>query len=317
MTDFAWPDTHIEAQIIGAAGFELVCGPASPVAAEEIARLARGHQPAAILTCWAQVNAQAIAAAQDLRIVARLGVGLDNIDVAEASRRGILVTNVPDYCVEEVSDHALALVLAWSRGIARHGLEVRQGHWEPGSARLKRLSELTVGIVGFGRIGRRTAEKLRPWGCPLLVNDPGKVKDPHVRQVDLNELLSSSDVVIIHAPLTPETRALFNAARFALMRPGALVVNVSRGPIVDTGALVHALASGHLGGAALDVLDTEPVVPQALAELPTALLTPHIAFSSDASLVELRRRACEEVVRVLNGQPPHHPMNQPQNSAKP
>lgn len=311
LTDYAWPDLSIEEQTIGKAGFELIHGPSSPPAEEDVVRLVAQHRPAAILTCWAHVNAQAIAASPDLRVVARLGVGLDNIDVAQATRLGVLVTNVPDYCVEEVSDHALAMVLAWTRGLHTFHARIREGHWEPETARLKRLSELVVGIVGYGRIGRRTAAKLKAWGCRIVVNNPGKVVEDGVSHAPLEALLAACDVVIVHAPLTPATKHLFDARRIALMRPGALLVNVSRGGLVDTEALTAALTNGPLGAASLDVLDGEPHIPASLAKLPNVMLTPHVAFSSDASLAELRRRACAEVVRVLNGSTALHAVNRP------
>lgn len=311
LTDYAWPDLSIEEQIVGEAGFELIHGPSSPPAEEDVVRLVALHRPAAILTCWAHINAQAIAASPDLRVVARLGVGLDNIDVAQATRQGVLVTNVPDYCVEEVSDHALAMVLAWTRGLHTFHARTREGHWEPETARLKRLSELVVGIVGYGRIGRRTAAKLKAWGGRIVVNTPGRVVEDGVSHAPLEALLAACDVVIVHAPLTPATKHLFDARRIALMRPGSLLVNVSRGGLVDTEALTAALTSGQLGAAGLDVLDGEPHIPASLAKLPNVMLTPHVAFSSNASLAELRRRACVEVVRVLSGSTALHAVNRP------
>ena len=311
LTDYAWPDLLIETAIIEGAGFRLVSGPAKPAAAEAIAALAAEHQPAAIMTNWAPVSAAAIAASTALRVVTRLGVGLDNIAVAEATRRGIWVTNVPDYCVEEVSDHAVGMLLAWARGLAQFDAEVKAGRWEPASARLRRVRDLTCGIIGLGRTGRRTAEKLRGFGLRLL---------GHVRRADgavdgvematLDELLIRSDVVIVHLPLTADTHHLLGRERIALMKPGALLVNVSRGAVVDTLALIEALASGRLGGAALDVLEDEPRVPSGLLR-PNVMLTPHIAFSSDASLRELRGKASEEVVRVLRGERPLEARNEP------
>ena len=310
LTDYAWPDDRVERGIIEAAGMRLVCGPASPLPASAIEALAREHQPSAILTCWAQVSAAAIEAAPELKVVARLGVGLDNIAVDEATARGIWVTNVPDYCVEEVSDHAVGFALAWTRGILHFDREVRAGHWDPASARLRRLAELTCGIIGFGRIGRATARKLAAFGCRLLACDPSFSKeDAGVQSVDLNTLLSQSHIVIVHAPLIDATRNLIDRKRLEQMRPGGLLINVSRGGIVDTGAVVEALRSGKLSAAALDVLDSEPIVPSELVANPGVMITPHVAFSSDASLLELRRRAAEEVVRVLNGQKPLRPCN--------
>lgn len=313
LTDYAWPDDSVERGIVEAAGMRLVSGPADPAPAAAIEALSREHQPAAIMTCWAQVSAAAVDAAAPLRIVARLGVGLDNIAVAAATTRGVWVTNVPDYCVEEVSDHAVGFALAWTRGLVHFDREVRAGRWVPASARLRRLAELTCGIVGFGRIGRATARKLRAFGCRLLAHDPfPSAPAEGVEPVDLDTLLARSDIVIVHAPLTPATHHLIDARRLARMRPGGLLVNVSRGAAVDTQAVVDALQCGHLSAAALDVLESEPAVPAQLLAQGGAMLTPHVAFSSDASLLELRRRAAEEVVRVLRGEPPREACNRPE-----
>jgi D-3-phosphoglycerate dehydrogenase len=312
LTDYAWPDDAVEREIIEAAGFKLVSGPAAPAPAEAIERLAREHEPVAIMTCWAQVSASAIAAPPELKIVARIGVGLDNIAVGAATERGAWVTNVPDYCVEEVSDHAVGFALAWARGLVSMDREVRAGRWEPAAAKLKRVSTLTCGVIGFGRIGRMTARKLAAFGCRLIAYDPMQSTPVSgVEFVDPATLFSRSDIVIVHAPLTESTHHLVNRDRLALMRPGGLLINVSRGGVVDTTAVVDALRSGRLSGAALDVLESEPAVPADLADQPGAILTPHVAFSSDASLLELRRRSCEEVVRVLRGEPPQQPCNQP------
>ncbi|MFF5515826.1 C-terminal binding protein [Streptomyces coeruleorubidus] len=312
LTDYAWPDDSVERSVIEKAGHTLVTGPAEPASAEAIEELVAEHRPNGILTCWAPVSATAIGTAPDLRVVARLGVGLDNIAVEAATERGAWVTNVPDYCVEEVSDHAVGMVLAWTRGLAVFDREVRAGRWDPASARLRRLSSLTCGIVGYGRIGRSTAAKLGAFGCRILAHDPFPPKDaPGVEWAGLEELLRRSDVVILHVPLTPGTHHLIGAEQLALMKPGGLLVNVSRGPLVDTDAVVKALDSGHLDSAAFDVLESEPHVPAALLDQPGALITPHVAFSSDASVTELRRRAAEEVVRILAGEPPAHACNSP------
>lgn len=316
LTDRAWPDDQIERDIIEAAGYRLVSGPADPASAKAIDDLVREHEPVAIMTCWAQVSAAAIGhpravEAGRLRVVARMGVGLDNIDVAAATEHGVLVTNVPDYCVAEVSDHAVAMVLAWTRGLLVADREVRAGNWDPAAARLRRLSELTVGVVGFGRIGCSTATKLAALGASVIASDPFATSTDGIPVVELDALLADSDVVILHAPLVEATHHLIGAAQLAAMKPGGLLVNVSRGGLVDTTAVIEALDRGTLGGAAFDVLESEPAVPDGLLRHPSVLITPHIAFSSDASLIELRRSAAEEVVRVLRDQPPRHPCNNP------
>lgn len=312
LTDYAWPDVAIEAQLIESADFRLVTGPANPASADVIAALAAEHQPAAIMTNWAPVSAAAIAASAPLRIVARLGVGLDNIAVDEATRRGIWVTNVPDYCIEEVSDHAVGMLLAWARGLTHFDREVKAGRWDPASATLRRVRDLTCGIIGLGRTGWRTAEKLRGFGVRLLghARSANQGRDG-IETTTLEDLLRRSDVVVVHVPLTAETRRLLDRERIALMRPGAFLINVSRGAVIDTTALIDALESGRLAGAALDVLEDEPRVPPGLLR-PNVILTPHIAFSSDASLRDVRHKASEEVVRVLRGQRPVQARNQPQ-----
>jgi D-3-phosphoglycerate dehydrogenase / 2-oxoglutarate reductase len=312
LTDYAWPDDSVEREIVESAGMRLVSGPAAPLPASGIEALAREHLPSAILTCWAPVSVETIAASSRLKIVARLGVGLDNIAVDAATARGIFVTNVPDYCVDEVSDHAVGFALAWTRGLMIFDREVHAGRWSPADARLRRLGALTCGLVGFGRIARATAHKLGAFGCRLLTHDPFlREPVPGVQAVALDELLANSDIVIVHAPLTDGTRHLINRERIAKMRRGSLLINVSRGGIVDTDAVIEALQSGQLSAAGLDVLDSEPRVPDELLRQRGAMLTPHVAFSSDASLLELRRRATEEVVRVLRGEAPRNPCNSP------
>lgn len=310
LTDYAWPDDAIERKVIEAAGHRLVAGPSDPAPAEAIVGLAAAYNPGAILTCWAQVNAAAIASAPNLRIVARLGVGLDNIDVAAATARGIWVTNVPDYCIPEVSDQAVGFALAWARGIVQFDREVRAGHWNPAGARLRRLAGMTCGIIGFGRIGRATAAKMAALGCRIVAHDPHARDGGTVPLLGLDELLACAEIIVLHAPLTAQTRHMIGRAALAKMRDGAFLINVSRGGLVDTAAVVAALDAGKLSGVGFDVLDSEPEVPPALLGHRSALITPHVAFASDASVAELRRRAAEEVVRVLAGEAPQRPCNE-------
>jgi D-3-phosphoglycerate dehydrogenase len=311
-TDHAWPDVAIERAVIERAGHRLVVGPAQVVPAQAIEALVVAHDPAAILTCWAEVSAAAIRAPSALKIVARLGVGLDNIAVSAATARGAWVTNVPDYCVEEVSDHAVGLLLAWARGIVAFDRAVKAARWNPAEARLKRAATLCAGILGFGRIGRATARKLHGLGLAVLAYDIAAAgAGPHAELVGLDRLLAESNVLIIHLPLNDETTHFVDDAFLTRARPGAFLINVSRGPVVDNAALIRALDAGRLAGAALDVVEGEPNPPAALVGRADVIATPHIAFSSDESLAELRRRAAEEVVRVLAGERPQHPCNKP------
>jgi D-3-phosphoglycerate dehydrogenase len=310
-TDFAWPDVSIERAVIEAAGHTLIVGSSTPAPETEIEALIAAHDPQAIMTCWAQVSANAIAAPTDLRIVQRIGVGLDNIAMSAATARGAWVTNVPDYCAGEVADHAVALLLDWARGTVSFDRSVKAGAWNPAAAQLRRVADLTVGIIGVGRIGAATARRLAAFGCKVLGYSPSGRAVPGVAIGTLEVLIANSDAIIIHAPLTEASQHLMSAERISAMKPGAVLINVSRGPLVDTDALIAALERGHLSGAGLDVVEGEPQPPRALVDRADVIVTPHIAFSSEASLAELRRRSAEEVVRVLAGEKPHFPCNSP------
>ncbi|HEX4181741.1 MAG TPA: C-terminal binding protein, partial [Caulobacteraceae bacterium] len=313
ITDYPWPDLAIEQRVLGEAGLSLVAGPPRASPAEVIDALNLQHDPVAMMSCWARLSARAIANAPSLRHIARLGVGLDNIDVAAATAHGVQVTNLPDYCVEEVSDHAVALLAAWARGLVFLDRQVKQGRWEPGVSGLRRISDLVVGVLGYGRVGRRAAEKLSGFGTCVLASGRGPIADPgpNVEPVSFDELLARSDAVLICAPLTEATHHLFNDDAFARMRPGACVVNVTRGAIIDNDALVRALKAGRLSGAGLDVVEGEPNPPAALTERGDVIVTPHVAFSSASSVTELRTRVSQEIVRVYRGEPPEHPCNRP------
>jgi D-3-phosphoglycerate dehydrogenase len=299
--DYAWPDLSLETQILNEAGFELISAvddgrPAIDLVAD----------CSAIITCWALVPAELLHAGTNLRMVARFGVGTDNIDVKEARRLGLEVTYVPDYCMEEVSDHAVGLALAWFRGIVTLDRMIRAGNWDPSAAKLRRMSALTVGVWGYGRIGRRTAEKFAALGCRVLAHDPFAPAGPPAELVDIDRLLAESDILTLHMPPSPDGPAVTSEI-FAAMKSDALLVNTARGALVDNDDLIRALETGQIGGAALDVVAGEPDIPLALVESPKTILTPHVAFSSRESVVELRRRTAEDVVRVLRGEPAHNP----------
>jgi len=309
-TDFAWPDVSIERAVIEGAGHTLVTGPSEPSPAEAVEAMVDEHDPAAILTCWAQISAAAIAGPSALKIVQRLGVGLDNIAMDAATARGTWVANVPDYCVEEVSDHAVAMAYAWFRGIVQFDRAVKTGQWDPSGARLRRGATLTAGILGMGRIGRCTARKLDALGMTVLGHDiAAPAGSVPAQMVGLDRLAADSDIIVVHLPLTDATHHLVDAAFLAGVKPGAFLINVSRGPVVDNDALIEALEAGRLAGAGLDVVEGEPSPPAALVARADVMATPHVAFSSDASLAELRQRGAEEVVRVLAGDAPVNACN--------
>jgi D-3-phosphoglycerate dehydrogenase len=262
----------------------------------------------ALIVQWAPVSAAVLDAAPRCRFISRLGIGYDMIDVAAATERGVAVANTPDYCVGEVVAHALAMALWLLRGLGRFDAAVRQGEWSASAPypRACRPAQATIGVVGLGRIGARVAAQAAALGFRVLACDPytAAPEKGAVQLATFEELLRRSDLVTLHAPLTDETRHLVRAETIAMMRPGALLVNTCRGGLVDEGALVEALRSERLGGAALDVFETEPLLTASpLRQLPNVLLSPHAAWYSAASLAELPVQAARQVVDFLAGRP--------------
>jgi D-3-phosphoglycerate dehydrogenase len=281
---------------------------ASAPTSEAILEVARKAD--ALMVTYAQISGDMMRQMTRCRIIARMGIGVDNFDLQAATECGIPITNVPDYCVDEVSDHALALLMALARKIPQANRLVQEGTWDLSPlAPLHRLRGRTLGLVGFGRIPRALAPKAQALGLRVLASDPYVAPEEMaaigVSAASMEELLGAADYVSIHAPLTPATRHLFNAATFAQMKPGALLVNTARGPLVDVEALVEALEARRLAGAALDVLDQEPPpVGSPLFGRDDLILTPHLGFYSVEALEDLETRAAEEVVRRFRGQPP-------------
>jgi D-3-phosphoglycerate dehydrogenase / 2-oxoglutarate reductase len=270
---------------------------------EVVAGLAQAD-PDALIVQWAPVTAAALDAAPRCRFISRLGIGYDMIDVAAATERGVAVANTPDYCVDEVVAHTLAMALWLLRGLGRFDAAVRAGQW---SAAVPyppacRPSAATIGVVGVGRIGARVAAQAQALGFGVLACDPYAAGSADLQLTTLEDLLRRSDLVTLHAPLNAETRHLVRAETLRLMRPGAVLVNTCRGGLVDEAALTEALRAGQLAGAALDVFETEPL-PDAspLRSLPNVLLSPHAAWYSPASLAELPVQAARQVVDFLAG----------------
>jgi D-3-phosphoglycerate dehydrogenase len=245
------------------------------------------------------------------RVIVRYGVGVDNVDVAAASARGITVANVPDYCVEEVATHAIAMVLALNRRLIALDRTVRQGRWELGpGAGMRRLSECTLGLIGFGRIGEALGRRAVALGMRVVAADPARppeqIEAAGAVPVSLDSLLRESDFVSIHAPKIGADPIL-GAAEIATMRSHACVINVARGGLVDEGALAEALRDGRLAGAGVDVIDPEPPsLDASLLSAPNVILTPHSAWYSTSAATDLRRKAAEEVARVLSGRAALH-----------
>jgi len=270
----------------------------------------------ALMVTLERVTAPIIESMTRCQVISRAGTGLDTIDIPTATARGIWVAYVPDYSIDEVSTHAIALLLAQARGIVPLVQSTQRGEWDATHAgTLNRFCEQTLGIVGFGRIGQATAAKGRGLGLRVLVTDPLINEEAAQRigaeVVDQATLARESDYISLHTPLLESTRHLVDAHFLALMKPTAYLINAARGPLVDETALLNAVRTGIIAGAALDVLTTEPpAVDHPLLNEPRILLTPHSAWYSEEAKIEMRRRAAEEVVRVLQGRPPRVPANQ-------
>jgi D-3-phosphoglycerate dehydrogenase / 2-oxoglutarate reductase len=280
--------------------------------ADSILRVARDAD--ALLATYAKITAEMIRQMTRCRIISRFGIGVDNVDIPAATERGIVVTKVPDYCIDEVSDHTMALLLSAVRKIPFANSMVHAGKWEmPAVVPIHRLRGTILGLVGFGRIPQLVAPKAQSFGMRVVSYDPYIPKDvferARVESVEFGELLKISDYISIHSPLLPETQGLFNADAFRQMKPHAYLINTARGPIVDEAALAHALDAGQLAGAALDVMPKEPPAASPLFGRPNVILTPHTSFYSEESLVDLQTKAAEEVVRVLQGEAPRNPVN--------
>jgi D-3-phosphoglycerate dehydrogenase len=286
---------------------------AKSAAADDILAVARDAD--AILVTYAKLPGELLRQLKRCKAIGRFGLGVDNIDLPAAKELGIAVNYVPDYCLREVSDHAMALLLGLARKVPFSNKLVQAGRWEvPPIVPLRRLEGRVLGLVGFGNIPRALAPKAKAFGFKVLTYDPYVKPDmlaaAGVEGVGFDDLLARSDFVSVHAPLMPQTRGLMNAAAFAKMKRGAFLINTARGPLVDEAALVAALDSGHLGGAGLDVVTTEPLAKDSpLIGRDNVILTPHTAFYSVEALEELQTKCASDVARVLSGEKAVYPIS--------
>jgi D-3-phosphoglycerate dehydrogenase len=277
--------------------------------------LAVAREADAVLVTYAKLPGELLKQLKRCKAIGRFGLGVDNIDLPAARELGIAVNYVPDYCLREVSDHAMALLLALARKVTFSNKLVQSGRWEvPPITPLRRLEGQVLGLIGFGNIPRALAPKAKAFGLKVLTHDPyvkpEALKAAGVEGVSFDDLLARSDFVSVHAPLMPATRGLMNAAAFAKMKKGALVINTARGPLIDEPALIAALDSGHLGGAALDVVMTEPLAKDSpLIGRDNVILTPHTAFYSVEALEELQTKCATDVARVLSGEKAVYPIS--------
>ena len=280
---------------------------------KERIRIAAGAE--VIVVGGAQLSRELLAALPDLKGIARLGIGVDNIDLDAATELGIVVGNIPDFCSDEVAEHAIGLMIAVARKIVLADRRSRNGGWVPGMDAMlrpiRRINGQTFGLVGLGKIGRCTAAKAQGLGLKVIAYDPyanaDAAKAEGITLMSFEELLPQADILSLHVPDTPETRGMINARTLGLMKPGAILVNVARGPVVDEAALAAALASGRLAGAGLDVLQKEPIqLPHPLAKFENVVFTCHYASLSEESYAIMRQQTSEQAVQILRGE---YPMN--------
>lgn len=306
ITDWTFSDLSIEEQGARQAGAKLAGQQCR--SAEDLVSLCSDAD--AVITQFAKLDAEVIGRMAKVRAIVRYGIGVDNVDLEAARGRGIPVCNIPDYCVDEVADHTMAFVLGLTRQVAANSAHLRDGGWGLATPleSMSALKHLTLGVVGFGRIGREVVRRLAPFKCRILVFDPvaprAEIEAAGAEAVSLAELLAASDIVSPHCPSNASTKKMFNQAAFAAMKDGALFINVGRGDLADAEALVAALASGKLGGAALDVFDPEPIpADHPIRRMGNVILAAHIASASPTAVRTLRETAISIALKAVRGEP--------------
>lgn len=311
ITDYQYETIAQERSLIEGAGHTLVARTSSTP--EEI--IAAAADADAVITQYCSIDENIICHLKHCRMIIKYGIGINNIDAEAAAKRGIYVCNVPDYGVDEVSNHAIALYFALNKKLFTLAGALRGGDWGYSSVvPLHRIAGSTLGLAGFGRIPQSVAKKMKGFDIRILAYDPfcpaEKMAEMGVEKVGLPQLFSQSDSISIHCPSTPETRHMFSTEAFRAMKRSAFLINTARGDIVDEDALVAALEQGEIAGAGLDVFEHEPVSEDSpLLHMPNVIATPHSAWYTEESIKALQRSVGEEVVRVLNGDAPLHPCN--------
>ncbi|MCQ6562003.1 C-terminal binding protein [Paenibacillus mendelii] len=311
VTDYGFPNLDQEKNILTPLGFEFVTGQCKTGA--EVAELCRDAD--AILTQWAPVTADAIEELNNCKIIVRYGIGVDNVDVEAAKRKGIPVVNIPDYAVQEVADHTLSLLLSIVRKIPQVIEQVRSGVWEIAPCRpIMGLQNKVIGVAGFGNISKAVVKRAQAFGLAAIGYDPfveeGVFKQLGVEKVDWQTLFSRSDILSVHLPLTEQTKHILGADAFRLMKKTSFLVNTSRGGTIDTAALIDALTGGEIAGAALDVLEHEPISPESpLLRMDHCIVTSHCAWYSENALLRLQEYAALEIKRLFTGESPLHVVN--------
>ena len=310
VTDSPFPSLDPAKKALEDANAEVVQAPSS--SEEDIIKAAENAD--AILVTYAKLNENILRSLKNCKAIGRFGIGVDNIDLKVAGELGISVNYVPDYCLDEVSDQAMAMIISMARKIPQSNKLVQSGRWEmPAVVPMYRLRGKTVGLIGFGNIPRLMTPKAQAFGFDVIASDPYAPKElfeKHgVESVSMDELYERSDFISVHAPLLPETKGLVNKEAFKKMKDTAIIVNTARGPLINEQDLIEALDNNEIGGAGLDVVENEPLPKDSpLIGRDNVILAPHTAFYSVEALEELQTKAASDVARVLNGEEPIYPI---------
>jgi len=313
ITDFGEPDNTLETEVVVNSGLDIELVRLNARTPDEL--FPEVADADALIVQWVKINRSVIEKLTRCKVISRYGIGVDMVDLIAATEKGIMVCNVPDYCIEEVSTHTMAFVLSLNRHLFIHNTHIKSGKWggAPGGAP-SRLAGQTLGIVGLGRIGREVARKAQGFNLKILGYDPylpsGALRDSGVELVGLQDLLHRADYVTLNCPLTEETQHLISHDQLALMKPSAYLINMSRGPVVDQPALFEALKAGIIKGAALDVLEKEPPSPDdPLFALDNVIFTPHAASWTTEAMIQLRRETTRNAIMTLKGELPKSIVN--------
>ena len=305
ITDYTFPDLSIETQILEAAGLEVVSGQCKTPQDLIVLTASADY----VITQFAPIDADVIKSMSNCKVIVRYGIGYDNVDCETAKKKGIPVCNIPTYCIDEVADHTLSFILSMTRQLLANAKYVQNGKWGLGTdlSKMRGLYDSTVGIVGLGRIGQAVAKRLQGFGCRLMAYDPvvdsTQAASISCQLVDLDYLLSNSDIITLHCPSLPTTKNIINHSTLLKMKKGSLLINAGRGDLICAQALTEALITGHLAGAAIDVFSTEPVPNDSpLLDMDNVLITSHIASASPQSAKTLRETAAQIVVISSKGE---------------
>ena len=305
ITDYTFPDLSIETQILEAAGLEVVSDQCKTP--QDLISLTASADY--VITQFAPIDADVIKSMSNCKVIVRYGIGYDNVDCETAKKKGIPVSNIPTYCINEVADHTLSFILSMTRQLLANAKYVQNGKWGLGTdlSKMRGLYDSTVGIIGLGRIGQAVAKRLQGFGCRLIAYDPvvnsTQAASINCQLVDLDYLLSNSDIITLHCPSLPTTKNIINHSTLLKMKKGSLLINAGRGDLICADALTEALITGHLAGAAIDVFSTEPVPNDSpLLDMDNVLITSHIASASPQSAKTLRETAAQIVVISAKGE---------------